>query len=155
MMFAANVMLAILWAALIGPFSPTNVGFGFLIGYVMLSLIFRGRSSYTGMVPAVIALCMFTISALVVANLRVAYYTVTPLRPLRPAILRVPLEENMSDTEITLLSLLITLTPGTLTLDVAPDRTAIFVHFMHVDNPDAAIHEIKHGFERRILLVTR
>ena len=61
----------------------------------------------------------------------------------------------MTDPEITLLANLITLTPGTLTLDVSADKRQMFVHFMHVDDPAEAVQEIKSGFERRILEATR
>lgn len=97
----------------------------------------------------------FTFYELMLANLRVARYTVSRLRTLRPAVLRVPLEPDLTDTEITLLASLITLTPGTLTLDVSRDRSAMFVHFMHVEDDAQAIAAVKNGFERRILKVTR
>ena len=57
--------------------------------------------------------------------------------------------------EICLLSSLITLTPGTLTIDVAPDRLSLSVHFMHVDDEESAVRSIQNGFERRVLEVTR
>jgi multicomponent Na+:H+ antiporter subunit E len=157
MSFGTNLLLAVLWAALIGPFTPANLLAGFVIGYLVLRLT-SGRHNqpdYVRRSTATVELAAFTVFELILANLRVALYTVSSLRSLRPAILRVPLEEGLTDTEITLLSTLITLTPGTLTIDVAEDRSALFVHFMHVDDNDRAIREIKDGFERRILEATR
>ncbi len=60
-----------------------------------------------------------------------------------------------SDVEITLLANLVTLTPGTLSLDVSEDRSTLFVHAMFVDDPDVLRREIKHGFERRVLELLR
>jgi multisubunit Na+/H+ antiporter MnhE subunit len=62
----------------------------------------------------------------------------------------VPLELER-DSEIALLANLITLTPGTLSLDVSADRRTLYVHAMAVTSPDDLRREIQGGFERRIL----
>lgn len=158
MTLGTNLLLALLWAALIGPFTPANLLVGFVIGFVILLACGGkkgGRPRYVRHTKATFVLTFFTIYELIQANIRVAIYTVSSLRSLRPAVLEVPLQPDLTDAEITLLSTLITLTPGTLTLDVADDRSALYVHFMHVDDTDAAIDAIKRGFERRILEVTR
>ena len=84
-----------------------------------------------------------------------AWWTVSPLRRLRPAILYVPIDPDMTDAEITTLANVITLTPGTLTLDVTEDRRALRVHCMHAPDVDAVRREIQQGFQRRLLEVTR
>ena len=61
----------------------------------------------------------------------------------------VPLEVT-SPAAITLLANLITLTPGTLSLDVAPNGRVLYVHAMHVQDAGAFRREIKEGFERYI-----
>ncbi|MEM8757679.1 MAG: Na+/H+ antiporter subunit E [Planctomycetota bacterium] len=157
MSFGINLMLAALWAALIGPFTPTNLLVGFVAGFLVLTLAASTgfNTGYPRRVVAIIVLAVFTIYELILANFRVAWYTISTLRSLRPAILDVPLEPGMSDAEITLLSSLITLTPGTLTLDVSNDRSILRVHFMHVEDPQAAIEDIKDGFERRVREATR
>lgn len=157
MMLAANIAMAVLWAVLIGPFSPSNLLVGFAIGFVTLRLlsVAVGSSRYAYQSLAVVELILFTLWELMLANARVAWHTVASLRTLRPAILAVPLEPGSSDLEIMLLANLITLTPGTLTLDVAKDRSTLFVHCMHVDDPEKEIRAMKHGFERRVLAATR
>jgi len=69
-----------------------------------------------------------------------------------PAIVAVPLSVK-TDLQITLLANLITLTPGTLSIDVSEDKKFLFVHLMYGANPDKAIAEIKSGFEKKILEV--
>lgn len=157
MSLGTNLLLALLWASLIGPFTPTNLALGFVVSYMLLRACVRTRcgSAYSRRALALIFLAVYTIYELIVANVRVAYYTVSRLSALRPCVLAVPIREGLSDGEITLLSSLITLTPGTLTLDIADDRSALFVHFMHVEDPKAAIAQIRDGFERRVLEVTR
>ena len=156
MMFAGNAILALLWAMLTGSFTLLNLGVGFAVGFLILVWIGPlRRSSYTYRLISCVKLLAFTIWELVRANLQVAWYTVSDLRGLSPAILAVPLEDGLSDLEITLLSTLITLTPGTLTLELSPDRRRLFVHFIHVREPEVSITQIKNGFEARLLKVTR
>lgn len=157
MTLGTNLLLALLWAAVIGPFTPANLLVGFIVGYLILRLCSpRGEDAlYVRRAWAAFGLAGFTVISLIQANLRVARYTVSRLGSLRPAVLAVPLEEGLTDAEITLLVTLITLTPGTLTLDVSGDRRQMFVHFMHIDDEEAAIDSVKSGFERRILEVTR
>jgi multicomponent Na+:H+ antiporter subunit E len=75
---------------------------------------------------------------------------------MRPGIIAIPLDAR-TDLEITLLANLITLTPGTLSLDVSADRRVLYVHVMYIDNDDieAVRRSIKDGFERRVLEVLR
>jgi multicomponent Na+:H+ antiporter subunit E len=71
-----------------------------------------------------------------------------------PGIVRVPLDVK-TDFEITLLANLISLTPGTLSLDVSEDRKVLYVHTMYVGDKDKFIEGIKSGFERRLLKLLR
>jgi multicomponent Na+:H+ antiporter subunit E len=66
----------------------------------------------------------------------------------------VPLDVK-TNLEITVLSSLISLTPGTLSLDVSEDRSHLFVHAMYIPHGDAdrLRNEIKMGFERRVLKI--
>lgn len=157
MTFGINLLLAFLWAAIIGPFSVANLFAGFVLGYIVLRAAAgaRERPRYVRQVIATIGLTYFTIIEIIKANVRVAYYTVSSLGSLNPAVLTVELEPDVTDAEVTLLAILVTLTPGTLTLDVTGNNEKMIVHFMHVDDRDAAIREIKDGFERRILEMTR
>lgn len=157
-MLAANIVLALIWVLLLGPFTPGNLLLGYLIGFVLIWLAggTSGRArGYVRRTRAAVALGVYTLAELVKSNLRVAKLVLSPLGNRRPAVLAVPVPADATDTEITLLANLITLTPGTLTMDVAQDRSAIFVHFVHVDDPEAEIESIRTGFERRILEVTR
>lgn len=88
------------------------------------------------------------------ANLRVAYYVVSPLSRLRPGIVAVGIGD-MTDLEITVLANFITLTPGTLTLDVSEDRTQLIVHCMDASDPDRIKREIHDGLERRLKEIMR
>jgi len=79
---------------------------------------------------------------------------VTPQNKSKPGILAMPLEVE-SDIEIMLLANLISLTPGTLSLDVSEDRRHLYVHAMFVDDEAALVAELKTGMERRVLEAMR
>ncbi len=89
------------------------------------------------------------------ANFRMMRITVSPLGAMSPGIVAVPLDDDLSDLEITTLASLVSLTPGTLSLDVTPDRHTLYVHAMDASNPDAVRAEVKDGFEARIKGILR
>jgi multicomponent Na+:H+ antiporter subunit E len=67
---------------------------------------------------------------------------------MRPAVIGIPLELE-SDGAITLLANLITVTPGTLTLDISPDRRTLYIHAMYMDDEATLRAEIK-ALEQKI-----
>lgn len=153
-MFLLNILLAIAWVALTGEFDAGNFIIGFVIVYILLALTRPSESAraYTAQVRGILSFSLFFLKELVFSSLRVTVQVLSPTLNMQPAVVAVPLDIR-SDAGITLLGNLITLTPGTLTLEVAEDRSQIFVHAMHVDDVEAFRREIKDGFERRILKV--
>lgn len=154
--FLANLLLALTWAAMTGEVTETSLFTGFLLGYMILYFVqdLLGLSLKTLKIRPVTGLVAFFLRDLVAANLRVAYDVVTPKHRMRPGVIALSLDAQ-TDEEITLLANLITLTPGTLILDVSPDRRRLFIHVMYLDEPDAVRREIKDGLERRLLKVMR
>lgn len=154
--FLANIILAFVWAALNENFAPTNLGVGLALGFAVLWLAqpMIGESSYFEKVGQVLAFALFFLKELILANLRMAVNVLTPTARLHPGVVAVPLEAK-TDLEITLLANFITLTPGSFSLDVSDDRKVLYVHAMNVDDPVQFRHEIKEGFERRLLGVLR
>jgi len=155
-MFAGNLLLALGWVALSGHFDVVNLLVGFGFGYIVLFLLQRviGRTRYFTRTIGLVRFIGFYAVEVVRANVRVAYDVVTPTYHARPGIVAVPLDAR-TDTEITLLSNLITMTPGSLAIDVADDRSVVYVHVMYLDDPDALRHQIKHDLERRVLELLR
>lgn len=151
-----NVSLAILWACMTGSLTPANLLVGFVLGYVVL-LAAEGRQAIghaLRRVQRVAGLFLFFVWELVLANLRVAWDVVTPGHRMRPGVIAVPLEAR-TDVEITLLANMVSLTPGTLSLDVSDDRSVLYVHAMYLHDRDRLVRSIRGGFERRLLEVLR
>lgn len=88
---------------------------------------------------------------LVVANFRVAADVVKGAG-IEPAVVAIPLDVT-SDGEILLLSMLINITPGSVTIDLSDDRRTLYVHVMHMTSAEQTRREIKTGFERRVKLL--
>ncbi len=151
-----NVALAASWAAVSGRLDLVNLSIGFALGFVILLLTHRvvGATSYIQRVRSAFELTSFFLVQLVAANVRVAYDVLTPNYRARPGILAIPLDAK-SDVEITVLANLISLTPGTLSLDVSDDRSTLFIHAMYIDDIEGARRAIKDGFERRVIEVLR
>jgi len=151
-----NMLLALAWAALQGEFSLPSLVTGYVVGYFILLGLVRGHvlatSPYIGRIHRVLGLAAFFLWELVRANFRLAVDVATPSYQMKPGIVAVPLDATR-ESEILLLAMLINLTPGSVALDVSPDRKVMYVHVMYIETPEAARAEIKNGFERRVLEV--
>lgn len=156
-LFIYNILLSLLWALLTGEVSVGSLATGFLLGYVALVVLYPAtgkKSSYFQKTIQFIRFALFFTKELVVSSYRVALDVVKPLPMMRPGVIGIPLDAK-TDLEITMLANIISLTPGTLSLDVSPDRKTLYIHAMYVVNPDDLRQEIKDGLERRLLEVLR
>lgn len=82
------------------------------------------------------------------------YLVIQPKLNITPAIFELDTELK-SDWEVSLLSALITLTPGTLVIGISDDQKKLYIHALDFDNIDDAVSSIKNTFERAILEVSR
>ncbi len=94
-------------------------------------------------------LIAFFLYELVIANIRIAFLVLGPEGRLRPMVVAVRVE-TQSDEELAVLSDLVTLTPGTLSLDVENDGQTLLVHVLGADDPQRVRREIKDGLARRV-----
>jgi multicomponent Na+:H+ antiporter subunit E len=154
--FLMNILLTFVWVALSGSFAFANFLFGFLLSFSIMWIISFGTDNrkYFRILPKIVSFILFFLYELIKANIQVAVDVVTPKFYMKPGIVRIPLHAN-TDMEITLLANLITLTPGTCSLDVSADKKVLYVHAMYVSDREKFIHSIKNGFERRLLEILR
>jgi multicomponent Na+:H+ antiporter subunit E len=149
--FFNNILLALVWAALTGSFTLANFALGLLLGWVALYLVREQlatrRGRYRG--GRILSLAVLFIKEVILSGWRVARLVTSPRMELRPGIFAYPLKLS-SDFEITLLANLITLTPGTLSVEVSGDRKTLFVHAIDCSDVDKTVREIRDGFERKI-----
>lgn len=150
------VILALGWAGITGNFSGLNLLFGGLVGggallVLRYSIHQQGALGRAGKILSLIGLFLYE---LMISAIKVALIVLRPdlKSALKPAIVAVPLTVK-SDAEITLLANMITLTPGTLSVDVADDNSVLYVHALSMESDTALIADIANGFEARIMEV--
>ena len=155
-LFMLNLFLALGFSAVLGQFTLTGLLTGFAVGYAALwiSKPLYPDAAYFVRVPRVLRLAGYFLYQLIVSNFRVMWEVITPRHSSRPGIIGIDLAAR-TDLEIMLVANMISLTPGTLSLDISDDRRVLYVHFMFLDDPAAARHEIKEGLERRVLEALR
>jgi multicomponent Na+:H+ antiporter subunit E len=155
-MFLWNISLAFIWAAVTGHFTLSNVAVGMIVGYAVLFVAqpLMGPSNYFTRIHYALGFAVFYMWQMFISNLRVAYDVLSPGAHARPGVLAIPLEAK-SDLEITMLANLITLTPGSVSLDVSSDRRFLYLHAMYIDDVDQYRENVKTSFERRVLEVLR
>lgn len=157
------LVLTLIWVALQGSLSVGTV----LLGVVFAGLILRvsaplfdsNEESAAGdrrirpfiRLWRVLVLVLVFLRELVVSAVEVARYTLQPTLQIHPAIIEYPLDVQ-TGREITMLANLISLTPGTLSLDVSPDGHALYVHAISVETEDGSevIADIKGSLEKHV-----
>ena len=147
-----NVLLALAWGGVTGSFTLLNLVFGFILGAGALYLIRKeiGSLGYLARMRRVASLMVLFLVELVKSSWTVALTVLSPKMDIKPGMFVYPLKVD-KDAEITMLANLITLTPGTLTVDVSQDRRFLYIHALDCSDPDQLRHDIATGFERKIM----
>ncbi|MGQ2906390.1 MAG: Na+/H+ antiporter subunit E [Aliihoeflea sp.] len=147
-----NVLLALAWGGVTGSFTLLNLLFGFILGAGALYLIRKeiGSLGYLARMRRVVSLTFLFLVELVKSSWTVAMTVLSPRMDIKPGMFVYPLKVD-KDAEITMLANLITLTPGTLSVDVSEDRRFLFIHALDCSDPDQLRHDIATGFERKIM----
>jgi len=152
MTFLINILLALAWVAFSGSLTMLNFVFGFILAAFALSLIRRevGSIGYFARAYRITVLILVFLRELIKSAWKVAILVMSPRMDVKPGIFAYPLKVA-TDFEITLLANMITLTPGTLSVDVSEDRRVLYVHALDCLDPDSVRDDIANGFERLIM----
>jgi multicomponent K+:H+ antiporter subunit E len=86
---------------------------------------------------------------IVIANVQVAILVLGPRSRLKSGFARVPLDLKTNHA-ITVFASTISLTPGTVSVDVTPDRSALVVHYLSSEDPAALVRTVKERYEARV-----
>lgn len=152
----ANLVMALIWSSLTDTLSGVGLLVGFFISYLVLVFVFRSNPEvrkYRLQVPRLINFFVFFTKELIMANLKVAWDVLTPTNLMRPGVIAMPLRAE-TDMEITMVANAISLTPGSLSLDVSTDRKVLYIHVMYLYNEEKVMSELKR-MEAKILRVMR
>ena len=89
------------------------------------------------------------------SSVQVALAVLSPSDRTKPRLVTIPLRAK-SDLEITLVANFISLTPGTLSIDVSPDRKTLLIHDIFAgDSSEDSRAAVRDGIETRVMQVTR
>ena len=151
-----NLFLAFVWMLIKSKYDFGAFFAGYFFGLLTMYLFrrFFNTRLYLHRVYAVFYLLLLFIKELVLANFAVLKVVLQPKLDFKPGIFAYPTVLT-KDWEITVLANLITLTPGTLVVDVSMDNKILYVHAVDVPNADEAIFAIRNTFEKAILEVSR
>jgi multicomponent Na+:H+ antiporter subunit E len=156
MTLLSNLGISVLWVLITGNFTTLNLFFGFGLGYVLLGSMRtedQDKSYFRKARQSAWFILRFFIE-MITASIKVAYDVITPHNYMTPKIIAYELEAE-TDLEITLFANAVSLTPGTLSLDVSDDRKVLQIHAMYVDDEAKLIQSIRDTLERPLLKMMR
>lgn len=151
-----NVLLAFVWMFLSASFNASTFIVGYILGLLIIFMLRRYFHSRFYVIPFLVIckLILIFLKELLLSNIAVLKVILAPSMNIQPCIFALPLEVK-KDWEITVLSNLITLTPGTLVVDVSEDGNTLYVHTLDAPNVEETIKQIKESFEKTILEVSK
>ena len=117
------------------------------------ALLLRRYLIFVPRVRKPLKLCLFLLKVfwdIVVANLHVARLVLGPKERLNPAFLEVPMVIE-DEFLLATLACIISLTPGTVSAGLTPDRKTLLLHALDAPDIKALVAELKHRYEAPLL----
>jgi multicomponent Na+:H+ antiporter subunit E len=147
------LLFVAVWLAVTGSVTPANIFFGLIVSGLAFGLIrhqIPGGDAHRLRPVRVLSLLLLFFKELALSAWKVAVMVTRRKLDVQPGIFAYPLRVT-TDFQITLLANLITLTPGTLSVDVSEDKKTLYVHAIDCSNIEAAKNDIRNGFEKKIM----
>lgn len=148
-----SLTLAVTWLLLVNKLAVNSIVFAVFLGITipMITKAYWPHMPRVGRPLVAIEYALVVLYDIVKANIEVARIVLFMPKGgvLKPAWICVPLDLRTPEA-ITTLAASITLTPGTVSCDLAADGHAILVHCLHAPDPDAVRDDIKSRYERRL-----
>lgn len=145
---ALSAAIFLLWAALSNAATLGTVLLGALLALALpfVTRPFWSDAPRLARPGRLFTLALRVASDIILANLSVARRVVGPVNQLKPAFIEVPLD--LRDPFVaTVLSSIVSLTPGTVSIDVDQRRWMLLIHALDAPDADALITEIKQRYE--------
>ncbi|MHA6250567.1 Na+/H+ antiporter subunit E [Oceanobacillus sp. CAU 1775] len=156
--FALNIFIAILWTLISDEqelqFTTFVAGFIVGIGIVFLMHRFFGERFYLARPYALFKLLLIFGRELFTSSILVLSQILSPKINYEPGIIRYETDMR-GEWEITMISLLLTLTPGSVVMEVTEEEDALYIHAMDVEQSKEMLLGSLSSFEKAIKEVTR
>src|SRR5699024_246247 len=155
--FLLNLFIAFLWMLFndVG-FHLTTFVIGFVVGTAIVFLMrhFFGGKFYLYRMYAVIKLVLIFISETIQSAIMVIKHILSPEIIIEPGIFKYETILE-GEWEVTTLALLLTLTPGSVVMEVAPEGNVFYIHAMDIKRTQADLERSLQTFEVAIMEVSR
>lgn len=147
-------ILVLIWLLLVNSLTPGHILLGLLLGWAIpaFTLRFWPEPVRIRRPLALLRFMAVVLYDILVANFNVAYLILRGPRQLEPRFVEVTLRLR-SDLGISLLANTISLTPGTVSSWLSPDRTRLVVHGLDVHDPEGLVETIRTRYEAPLLEV--
>ena len=156
--FLLNIFIAVIWMLLKDENEAHFTTFftGFLIGILILYLMHRffGMQFYLKRIFAVGKLVSIFVWELILSSLLVLRQICSPKLNITPGIFTYK-TALQGEGEITTLALLLTLTPGSVVMEVSPNGRKFYIHAMDIEKSKGSVLRSIENFEKVIMEVTR
>lgn len=151
-----NLLIALVWMALNNTWDVVSFIIGYLIGLLLIFILrrFFPNEFYGRKLWAVVKLILMFFSELLKSSVMVLGHIIRPKLNINPAILTHETDLT-SDWELTLLSTLMTLTPGTVLIEVSREQHLVYIHAIDIQDAEELSAHIRDTFEKAIKEVTR
>lgn len=155
---AYSAILGLVWCFVHGTVSINN----FVLGVIIAPFIIRPFKSLFHFdtefsfgnaikkIPAQVKYMYVLFKEIIKANIVVAKIVLQPKINIKPGIVAIPIRTK-TDLGITAIANTITLTPGTLTIDISEDRSVLYVHAIDATDPEGLARSIRDGLEKYVL----
>ena len=151
-----NIFIGFLWMLLQDKWSFPSFFAGYLVGIVILFFMRRyfSKSFYLGTFLSILKLLYVFMKELVSSTVLVLKQVTRRKINVQPGVFALKTDLN-GDWEIPILALLLSLTPGSVVLEISPDNKTFFIHAMDMKESKQSIIKSKSRFEKAIKEVTR
>jgi multicomponent Na+:H+ antiporter subunit E len=132
-----NILLALVWMLLFGDFTMGNLMVGLVVGFLAISFsrpVLRSQR-YVRAVMGTFRLIIGFLRELTLANLQLARDILSPVPPFVPGFVAFDVRD-LGPTETVALANLVSLTPGTLSVDLDDDGFTLYVHTLYAQDPE-------------------
>lgn len=151
-------IFGVIWCLIHGTIDLNNFIFGFLLGLLTIRpfrFLYRPEEDFNLFSPptriiSIIKYFMVLIKEIIKASIILAKIVTRPKINIKPGIIAVPLRCR-TDLGITGISNTITLTPGTITVDISDDHSVLYVHCIDASDPATVCESIRNDLEKYIL----
>lgn len=147
-----NFVLAFAWFFLSGNFSMGSFVVGLIFGYLCLILAqnqIKSIRDYPTRSLGVLSFVVFFFSELIKSNIAVGKAALNPRLGIVPGVIAVPLQSR-SNAVLVIMSNFITLTPGTISMDISDDKSTLYIHALDLSDPEGVAEGVK-DLERRVM----